>query len=500
MVIDKYASARAYFGTTKPAGMPQDDQDRIQAYDLYDNFYWNVPAAYKLVSRSEDVSPIYLPSARNMIEATWRFLAVKWRAMVDPTVGTTGDQQIIRDYFKDLFKRENMYVKFSSNKRHGLIRGDALWHITANPDKPEGQRISIHTLHPGQYFPILDEDDPDKVVGCHIVDEVEDPTDDTKTVSRRQTYRKDQVTNVVTSSLMLFELNKWDDRDDPEDAVLIPGGVKVPPTPLPEQITQIPVYHIQNYRENDPWGSSQIRGIETVFAAASQAISDQDLALSLQGLGVYWTDSGPPKGASGEDAPFVMGPGEVVEVAPGTSFGRVSGISGALPGIEHIDYILGSAHEAVGVPDIARGKADVQVAESGIALAIQMGPLLAQNEEKESEILGVMDQMFYDLVQMWMPAYERTPAGLKVDVTNIVGDPMPINRETTIAELTALLAANLITAEMVQGKLADLGYEFPEGAEQELKTAREQAATLAADPFGDRLNQENANEEVPVAE
>lgn len=500
MVVDKYASARRFFGTTKPAGMPQEDQDRVQAYELYENFYWNVPDAYKLVARSEDVGPIYLPSARSMIEATWRFLAKDWRYMVDVRTGTAGDQQTLEAYFRNMFKRERMYTKFGSQKRWLLTRGDAMWHITANPNKPQGQRISIHELNAAQYFPIEDEDDPDKIVGCHIVDEVEDPDDDTKTVSRRQTYRKVEELNgnvTITSELALYELGKWDDRTKPDEVVL--KRILVPAAPLPPAITQIPVYHIRNFAGIDRFGSSQIRGIETVFAAASQAVSDQDLALAMQGLGVYWTDSGPPKNSDGEDAPFVMGPGEVVEVAPGTNFGRVSGISGSLPGIEHINYILGAAHEAVGVPDVALGRADVTVAESGISLFIQMSPLLAQNGEKESELLGVMDNMFYDLTEMWLPAYEGIPAGTGVEVTNVVGDPMPRNREAEIAEVVQLYEANLITAEMAQGKLAELGYEYPEGAAQELEQAAANAA-LAADPFAERMNKENTGEEVFPAE
>lgn len=491
MVVDKYASVRRYFATTKPIGVPEDDQNRLLAYETYENFYWNVPESYKLIARDSEVAPIHLPSARSMIEATHRFLAVDWDFLVDPAVGTPADREVITQYFRKLFKRERLYTKFASQKRWGLTRGDALWHITANPNKPQGQRISIHELHPGRYFPIFDKEDPDRLVGCHIVDEIENPNDDTKMCSRRQTYRKlDPNSDTVTSSLILFELGKWDDRDKPEDVVQI--KVIAPAAPLPPQITQLPVYHIKNYAGAELWGSSQLRGIETVFGAVSQAVSDQDLALALQGLGVYWTDSGPPKLASGEDGPFVMGPGEVVEVAPGTSFGRVSGIAGSLPGIEHMNYLLDSAFEATGVAEVARGRADVQIAESGVSLAIQMGPLLAQNGEKESELLAVQDQLFFDLIQMWLPAYESLNVP-DVDVTNIVGDPMPKNREAEIAEVVQLIEAKLITREMAQVKLTELGYEFPEGALQQLE---DEAAAALVDPFAQRMD----NEEIPSEE
>lgn len=498
MPIDQYASARPYFPASPPAGLNTDDQDRIQSYLLYENMYWNSPETFKIIARSEDSQPIYLPSARNMIEATHRFLAIDWDYVVNPKVGTSGDQEIIKSLLQQLFKREMMYAKFANQKRFGLIRGDAMWHITADPDKDAGQRISMHELDPGQYFPITDPDNSDRIIGCYIVDEVPDPRDKDKTLTRRQMYRKED-NGTITSELALFELAKWDDRDDPADAVKVQDVF--PAAPLPPTITQIPVYHIRNFRTNATFGSSQIRGIETVLAAVNQTISDQDLAISMQGLGVYWTDAGPPKNADGSDGDFIMGPGEVVEVAPGSNFGRVSGISGALPGIEHMKFMLEQASEAMGLPDIARGRADVTIAESGISLMIQMSPLLAQNGEKELEMLGVYDQMFFDLTRMWFPAYEQTGV-LEVEIDTVVGDPMPKNRDAQIAEILTLVTSvpQLITVEMAQAKLSELGYEFPDNAAQAIMD-ESSARALAADPFGTRMQQEGdqADEQDPAA-
>lgn len=73
------------------------------------------------------------------------------------------------EVFKKLFKRETMYAKFASQLRYCLIRGDAVWHFTADPNKPAGKRISIHELDPATYFPIHDEDDPEKLIGVHTI-------------------------------------------------------------------------------------------------------------------------------------------------------------------------------------------------------------------------------------------------------------------------------------------------------------------------------------------
>jgi len=491
MAVDQWASIKPYFPTTAPIGVVGDDASRLMAYDCYENFYWNAPESYKIVPRSEDAQPIYLPSARSIIEASHRFLAKDWDFLVHPKVGTPDDQALVKGLMQSIWKREKMYAKQTSQKRNLLIRGDMMWHITADPNKAQGERISIHVLHPGHYFPIYDEANPDRIVGCYLVDETEDPRDATKTVSRRQMYRKTEA-GTIESELALYELGKWDDRVKLEDATKVQDVI--PLQVLPPQITTIPVYHTANFLNDSIWGSSELRGIETVMGGVNQAVSDQDLAISLQGLGVYWTNAGPPKDAQGNPAPFIFGPGEVVEVPRDATFGRVTGVSGALPGIEHMQFMLDNASEAIGVPDIARGKVNVSVAESGISLALQLAPLLAKNAEKEQELLGVNDHMLYDLVKQWFPAYEQLAENFPVEVASVVGDPMPQNRADQIAEILTLVTSvpPLITVGMAQAKLTELGYEFPAGSEDAVfqDAQRLSEARASADPYASRYKEE----------
>jgi hypothetical protein len=35
-----------------------------------------------------------------------------------------------------------------------FARGDWMFHITADPEADEGKRISLTTVHPGNYFPV----------------------------------------------------------------------------------------------------------------------------------------------------------------------------------------------------------------------------------------------------------------------------------------------------------------------------------------------------------
>lgn len=482
----QYATV-APFLTTLPSWIGNDsDAQRIAAYQLYENMYWNTPDTYKLVQRGSESKPVYIPCPRIIVEATNRFLAKDWDFMVDPAVGTPADQLLISTFLRKMFKREMMWSKFATQKRYGLIRGDTCWHITADDTKIPFQRVSIHELDPASYFPISDPDNMDKILGCHIVDQIIVGTD---TFARRQTYRKTD-TGTISSSLTLFELAKWDDRYGAETKQV---QVVTPEFELPPAITQIPVYHIKNSRTpGDGFGNSEMRGFEMLAASVNQAVTDQELALALEGIGLYATTSGPPTDEDGNETNWLLGPGRVAEIEEGTEFKRVSGVSN-LPALDHVRFIMGAMQQAAGVPDVAIGNVDVSVAESGIALYLQLSPILSKNAEKETEMLGVYDQMLYDITQMWLPAYEGVPPEIDVEVTSVVGDPMPVNRDSRVAEIISLVTAvpPLISVAYAQQELAKFGYDFP--AEMSADIITETSALTAAqnpDPFASRVASE----------
>lgn len=487
----QWSTAAPLLGTA-PSWLGAEDAQRIQAYQLYEQMYDNVPDTFKLVQRGTDANPIYIPSSKIIVEATNRFLATGFDFMIDPRVGTPQDQELIRQAVNQLFKRELFYAKFATQKRYGLIRGDAVWHLVGNPLKAQGRRISIYEIDPAAYFPIYDTENLDKIMGCHLVDRIPDPSDPTKTVVRRQTYRKDEERNgIITSETTLWSEGKWDDRNlAPEDLEQV--GVVVPLFDLPPTITSLPVYHIKNARiPGAPFGGSELKGLERIASAINQGISDEELTLALEGIGVYATDSGPPTDEDGNEVNWQMGPGRVVEVDEERKFWRVSGASSIAPFQDHLSYLMNSMKQASAVSDVSAGSVDVSIAESGIALYLQMAPMLAKNGEKEAEMLGIYDHMFYDIVQMWLPAYEAMPAGIAVSLVSRVDDPMPVNRDARVAEVLQLLAAQVITAEYAREELTKYGYTFPE--EMGANVVAERTALAAAqqgDIFGSRANDE----------
>jgi hypothetical protein len=472
-----------------------DDALRLAAYSTYEGIYRNVPDAFKLIQRGDEANPIYLPSAKTLIEAKNRFLCKRWTYALAPTLGTTEERAALDFALTTLFRREQIWTKFGTQKRYGMIRGDAVWQIVADEDKPEGRRLSVYEVDPASYFPINDPWNAEKLLGCHLVDPVLLP--DGKTVIKRQTYRKEE-NGRISYELSWWETGAWDDREEGaklKRASKIPDGEHNRPDKfeLDPRITAIPVYHIKNNRvPGEPFGASELQGYERLIAAINQSMTDEDLALVLEGLGLYFTNSGPPTDEDGNETNWKLGPGWVVEGDADSDFKRITGVQSVAPMQEHIRKMESSMREAAGVPDIAIGNVDVQTAESGIALAFKMAPLLSGNEEKEQEILSVSDHMLFDLATMWFPVYEGLENAARP--VSIVDDPLPVNRKAVLDEVLALLSSDppLISAEYARTLLSEkLGYDFPD---EMASAVVEEAAAIAearnVDPFAARVASE----------
>jgi len=497
--LTPYSTIRPFMGPLE-TWLGADDAVRLQAYSLYESIYDNVADAFKLVRLGENSHPVYLPSAKTLIEAKNRFLAKGWTYALDPSYGSDADRDTLGAFMKNLFRREQVWSKFSTQKRYGLIRGDAVWHLVADEEKAPGKRISIEEVDPGSYFPIID-DFSGKLLGVHLVDQV--LNDDGATIIKRQTYRKTE-TGTISYELSWWKVGAWDDRYGGElkraDRKDIPEGDDNEEVAyeLDPRITALPVYHVKNSRvPGAPFGKSELAGYETIISGVNQTISDEDLTLALEGLGLYFTNSGPPVDEDGNETNWRLGPGWVVEGDEGSDFKRVNGVSSVEPNQTHMDRLLNSMHQAAGVPDIAIGKVDTTVAESGVALAFHMGPLLAGNEEKEQEILSVTDHMLYDITTMWLPTFEGLDSPARP--VSIVDDPLPVNRKAVIDEVIALLSCDppLISAEYARTYLAEkLGFDFPDKmADGVIEEAQALALARNQDPWTSRAEQELGDEE-----
>jgi len=498
------------------------DQRRIGAYDLYENMYINSTQTLKIVLRGDDSHPILMPSGKKIIEATNRFLGIGFDFLVAP-VGDAGTQELLNQWWGDFFKREAMRAKFASNKRWGLVRGDAAFYIYADGGKSPTQRISIAELDPRQLFEI--EDSNGSVVGVHIVDTIQDfrePDKPDKKIARRRTFRKayDELGAPlgITMELKHFEIGKWDDRSaslaEKMEPVAYPD-FDVEPFALPPTITQLPVYKWRNNPpQNSSWGHSQLTGLETLLYAINQSLTDEDATMVFQGLGMYVTSAAPPQDSEGNTTDWSIGPMQIIEIGQDQRFDRVTGVSDVSPYQNHMNFIDEKGlSEASGTPAVAIGRVDVAVAESGISLQLQLMPLLAQNAEKEQELIVVLDQMFHDITTMWLPAYEPElfpdPAVMAtMSVVAVFDDPMPKNRDAQVQETLLLVTSNLILTSMAVAKLRSLGWEYPsvdpmtgmpltDDMIAQMLTDQAAANAAAMDPFSASLAGDQGGQETP---
>lgn len=509
--ISPYQTAAALRRPAPDWTIMEQDTFRVQAYDTYDDVWNNVPEAFSALLRVDDGGEIgrrYVAGARSIIQATHRYLGLDlaW-VPSDPPGATVGDdiRGQVKDVLDSLLRREEFNAKFSALKRWMLIRGDALFHVTADPLKPEGTRLRITELHPRTYFPIHDPIDQERVVGCYIVTIITEGPTATPVAAQRLEYHRvltpeDQAAappgagiGSVWYRLGFFELDGWDDRAplSAEDLVPVDPPASIPRTDavsilmqgatLPPTINAIPVYHFRNNRRGvEPFGTSEIQGIETILAGLTQTATDEDLAIGLAGVGVYTTDDDEP--AVGEEP--IVAPAAIVYTAEGRKFNRVDGVSTVQPLQDHFSLLRASAQETTGVSDVAVGKVDVQTAQSGIALEIQMRPTTAKNLDKEMELRGKLDQLMYDLINGWLPAYEGLNAGGLV-VTSSFGSPLPVNRKEVLEEILSMLTGQIISADFAREMISQkLGYVFP--LDMLAAIVGEQEAML--DPVAARMN------------
>jgi hypothetical protein len=485
-----------------PSWWPEDEQQRIAAYEKYDQMYWNDPTQYA-IRVLENEQAIYIPNARTIVDTTAQYLLKGLRIFVDDDAKPAQDGRQIGEvddgskekspaqkFVDNFLTREKFYSKFHINKQAGISRGDWAFHITADPQKPAGERISIDTIHPGTVWRVTRLDainyddpnpqgDPDEVVRMHIVNQWVEPTDAEKRVRiRKLTYEKRVVAGAkrVWREEAIYELNTekgfwW--GPTPEKVRQILEGALLPP-----EISQLPIYWYNNIDwEGQLYGSSDLRGLEFLEWAVSQGATDTQAALALEGLGVYATDGGRPVDDDGNETDWEIFPGHVAEVPAGSYFRRVEGVGSITPMMDQLKYLESKMYAATGMTDVALGQVDVQVAQSGVALAIKFMPTLARIEHRDISGLENTRQMFHDL-QHWYAAYEEA-AFPEVDV-QIDASKLPVNRVEALNELNNMIDRKIISRQYYRTELKKLGYNIPSNMDEEIAKEAKKDAELAA--------------------
>jgi hypothetical protein len=469
-VFTQYSSILPWLGTM-PGWIPNEDKIRIGAYQKYEEIYWASEEGFIEVMRGDNENPVFMPTARTIVNTVDRYTAPDFGWVVTAPEGSSSDQTAIAQMaFDSLFTREQFLSKFASNKLKGLFRGDWLWHITADDRKEIGRRIKIMPVDPAAYFPVYEIDidpqgDPDKLVKVHLAEPM---TLNNQEYVSRMTYERvfdgDGNQTAIVRSHAVYKPDEWAGTKAGAVATVLA------PEELPQDIPAIPIYHLKNFDPTEQFGSSELRGLESVLLGINQTVSDEDMTLALEGLGVYATEGGAPRDEQGNVTDWIMGPGRVLTNAG--NLRRVNGSSSISPYGEHYDRLVNAVRQAVGASDAAVGKIDASTAESGIALALQLAPMLAHTKVKDLHIVDVHAQMFHDLC-FWFTAYEELPLLMTgeggqltpaVVVQPTIGAKIPINRKQVLDEITTMRMATpaLISMQTAHKLLREAGFALEE--------------------------------------
>ena len=475
----QWSSVGQYLGSDRPSWVPEEDLARIAAYTKYDQIYWNDPRQFAL-RVLEGEQPLYIPNARIIVDTTAHYV-LKGLNIVAEGSGT------IKDALESFLAREEFYSRFHTAKLSGVARGDFFFHLTGNPSKKVGTRLSLNSVDPSSVFPIWDEDQPDKMVGCHIAVQYYLPEEPNTVRVRRLTYRlhEESGSRRVSRQEGIYELEpRWYAKEPKLIKSLIPFGY------LDDRITAIPVYHFKNRAwDGEDFGTSELRGLESLIQMVSQGSTDVSASLSLEGLGVYATDGGRPVDDDGNEVDWEVSPGRVMEVSQGSYFRRVEGVGSITPATDQIDYLERKLLTSSSLTDVALGTVDAQVAQSGIALAIRFMPTLAKVEQRDLAGLSKLRQLFYDW-QTWHAVFEQEL--LNGQVIPEVGDKLPMDRNARVNELNNMIDRRVISSKYYRQEMEKLGYSFPEGLEEEIlgDIKRAQAFSTPQTPPGEETSTE----------
>jgi hypothetical protein len=382
------------------------------------------------------------------------------------------------------------------------MKGDWFFHLYADPLRLPGTKVSIFAVDPAKCFPIYAMENDEVVLGWDIAEQV---VIEDKPYVRRLRYIKQTMMEGPSPIIMsdgVYDVEGWHEIDlaSGQDLATVPNidvpMTVVPPTVLPAPIDHLPLYLIPN--SDTPgiiFGNSEMRGIETLLAGLTQGASDEDVSLALDALGMYATDAGKPVDENDQPTGWNLGPGRVVELPVGKKMDRISGVTSVAPYQDHLKYLHEQIDQTNGAGPAAKGRPTSESATSGIALQLEMAPLLANAAEKDQIILDCMAQLMYDLGK-WFSAYEGsafnalwTPeTGIKWVVS--FGPKLPTDPDTEIKSLMGLSSATppILSAAYVRRRMITLGYTDINEVEMAKEIAAEQKAT--SDLEGARLDDE----------
>jgi hypothetical protein len=475
-----------------PTFLPDEDGERASTYDSLESMYWSEDASYTLrVIVTEQ--PIYSPNPRIVVDTISHYLLKGLCIKVqDPEKHKQENEDL-----EDFLDREMFYPRFHIAKHGGCIRGDFCLHMTADPSKPAGKRVSLTPVHPGKVVRKFDDDDGEHVTEAWIVEPYVDSDDPEANLVRRLHYwyveddtsTKTDDPEIHTSAMataMDADISKatamrlvWSEEEILQDNDKLWGTeeevvqVLNAPAPLPDEINHIPVFWFKNIAmDGQPFGSSDLRGLERVFRGVSQQTTDLNVAMALDGLGQYVTDAPPPTGPNGAELSWTIEPGMVQQVPNGNFFKRVEGVGSVQPMLDTIKYAESKIGDAAGITSVSTGNVQPATASNPMALAVNFLPTLSKIQERDHIGIARLKHVFHMWTQ-FREAYENKAWPDKLKILVEIGEKLPQDRTARVNELNNMLDRDVISKQYYREEMTKLGYEFPDDIQDQIDEERE---------------------------
>jgi hypothetical protein len=419
-----------------------------------------------------------------------------------PTTAEVDRAFEVQTWMRDWAKAQRWGLKLIEGERNAISLGDTVFIIGFDGLK---RRVTVTTLNPGFYFPILSDDptseyptkvhlawelppDPDNPGLVKIrritYELVDDPIDlpthsysyapDVRT--RTRCLMSDGVWTIDATNQTVDDLTeakvKWSKNSD---------GVVV--RSLDIGVDFIPVVHLPNtVAEEDHYGRSSLAEVLQILDDIAAADTDLNAASATTGT--------PPLALGGSQPTGdikTYGPGTVFETGDGSM--TVLDTSNALDAL--LKYIRGLLERLAinaRVAEAALGRVNAAQVPSGIALALSFAPM----EQLVREMRQVRDDKYPLLLKFVARFAMETgllPDGDIPEINLTFGSFLPTDRSTIVDEVVALFTANAISTRTAVMMLHAAGLPIDDAA---LEVKRIDEAIAAKIPPKNTLPGDNA--------
>lgn len=372
---------------------------RLAAYNLYEAYYRNAARWWLDVANldQEDIDKrreygdpfIVVQQMVASVIGEDQTIVVKGATGVEPIPDAVLQQEALSQWAVD----ERFILKMLECERNAQKLGDGVYVIYED----EGDRPRLRTYNPGQYFPVLDDEDrngwPKRV---HIAWEFEKVVDNQKrTFVTRATW---ELRDLSTSELRTHQWNDdpadvncwyrkgtWKLNDiqhrEPDPNLFDDAKAEWETDWMDLDIDYIPVIHIPNtVAEEEHYGTSVFANVMQIFDDLIS--SDTDLQASSA------TTGSPPIAVGGVGLP-VDEDGKVTSYGPGTVWQTGDGAatmidtSNSLDALlKYIDSLIKRLSINVRIPESLMGRIKPSEVPSGITLALSFTPHASDIREK----------------------------------------------------------------------------------------------------------------------